>query len=178
MFGGSGTSLTLRDLTSEASANAELKQRLVENLGSAVQSCFRCLRCTSGCTSMKLLELKPHFIMNMAKLGLLEELLSSGTLWTCALCLKCKERCPQQSSPSDVIVSLRNVSFQRELSVPEGYLRVVSSILENGLIQQPAEVVSRDFEEFTRDSLGLPRMGNPGGVFAEILVELMSRGAG
>ena len=125
---------------------------------------------------MKLLELKPHFIMNMVKLGLVEELISSGIVWTCALCLKCKERCPQEASPSDLIALLRNLSFQKEENVPEGYLKVVSSLLETGFIQTPMEVVSRDFEEYNRDSLGLPKISGPSGAFAENLIELMSKG--
>jgi len=170
--------LTLRDLTSEAASEEDLRKKIVAELGLGSQSCFRCLRCTSGCTSMKLLELKPHFVMNMVKLGLVEELLSSGIIWTCALCLKCKERCPQEASPSDLITLLRNFSFQKEENVPEGYLKVVSSLLEIGFIQAPREVVSRDFEEYNRDSLGLPRITGPGGAFAENLIELMSKGVG
>lgn len=125
---------------------------------------------------MTLLELRPHFIMNMVKLGLVEEPISSGIIWTCALCLKCKERCPQEASPSDLITLLRNLSFQREENVPEAYLKVVGSVLETGLIQEPMEVVSRDFEEFTRESLGLPKIAGPRGAFSESLIELMSRG--
>ena len=114
--------------------------------------------------------------MNMVKLGLVEELISSGINWTCALCLKCKERCPQETSPSDLITLLRNLSFQREENVPEAYLKVVGSVLETGLIQQPMEVVSRDFEEFTRASLELPEIKGPKDIFSESLIELLSRG--
>ncbi len=170
--------MTLRDLTSEAASEGELRERIVRELGFELQSCFRCLRCTSGCTSMKLLELRPHFVMNMVKLGLVEELISSGIVWTCALCLKCEERCPQEVSPSELITLLRNFSFQREENVPEAYLKVVSSVLEMGLIQEPMEVVSREFEEFTRESLGLPRIVGPREAFSENLIELMTRGAG
>lgn len=168
--------MTLRDLTSEAISEEELRKKLVGELGLDCQSCSRCLRCTSGCTSMKLLELKPHFIMNMVKLGLIEELLSSGTVWTCALCLKCKERCPQEASPSDLICLLRNLSFQKEENVPEGYLKVVSSILETGFIQGPMEVVSKEFEEYDRENLGLPKIIGPSGAFSDNLIELMSKG--
>jgi len=73
---------------------------------------------------------------------------------------------------------LRNLAVQREQNVPEGYLRVVSLVLDSGLIQQPMEVVSRDFEEFTRDSLGLPRIAGPGEAFKENLISIMSRGSG
>lgn len=170
--------MVLKDLTSEAVSESELREKIINTSDLGVQSCFRCLRCTSGCTSMKILELRPHFVMAMVRLGLIEELISSGVIWSCALCLKCEERCPQETSPRALIMVLRNLAVQREQNIPEGYLRVVSLVLDSGLIQQPMEVVSRDFEEFTRDSLGLPRITGPGEAFKENLISIMSRGSG
>ena len=114
--------------------------------------------------------------MNMVKLGLIEELISSGIVWTCALCLKCKERCPQDTAPSDLITLLRNISVQKEENVPEAYLKAFSSVLESGLIQEPMEVISKDFEEYKRESLGLPKLICAQGIFSENLIELMSKG--
>jgi len=168
--------LSLKDLLSEAVSERELRNRIVRELSSKLQSCINCLRCTSGCTSMKLLELKPHFLVSMVRLGFVRELVSSGVAWTCALCLKCEERCPQRVPLSDLTMLLRNLSFQREENVPEAYLKAVSFVLETGFIQKPMEVVSRDFEEFTRESLGLPSMTGPKGVFYENLMELMAEG--
>ena len=167
--------MSLTDLMSEAKANTELRKRIGAKRFQ-LYDCFQCMRCTSGCTSMRLLELKPHQVVSVVRLGLVDELLTSGIVWTCTLCLKCTERCPQEATPSDLIVLLRNIAFEREAPVPEGYLKVVDSILDSGFIQAEREVVSREFETYDRGSLGLPPLPKPSEAFRENLLKLLSEG--
>ena len=54
-------------------------------------NCFQCMKCTSGCTALKLLELKPNGIIKLVNLGFVDELPSSDIIWTCVTCLKCVE---------------------------------------------------------------------------------------
>jgi len=106
---------------------------------------------------MKMLELKPHEIVNLARLGFIEEIITSGILWTCATCLKCKERCPQAVAPVDLIFALRNLAVEKEAKVPESFLHSLSAILETGFIQKPQNTVTRKLEKVNREKLGLPR---------------------
>ncbi len=105
---------------------------------------------------MELLELPPHYVVNMVRLGFVDELVGSKVIWGCAMCLTCKERCPQEVAPVDVILTLRNLAVESGVKVPEGYMKVVEHILEDGRIQPPQEVVSRGFETYTRQALNLP----------------------
>lgn len=136
-------------------------------------NCFQCIRCTSGCPSMKMLELKPHEIVSLVKLGFVEEVINSGIIWTCAQCLKCKERCPQEVAPVDLILALRNLSVETEAEVPEGYLRNVSMIIETGFILGPQEVVTRKLEKFNRQNLGLPKFPKPSEKFKATLLKAL-----
>lgn len=112
--------MSLKDLMSMAQPKSELNSKLLRKLRNyRPLNCYQCMRCSSGCTSLKLLELKPHEIANLVKLGLTEELIASGIAWTCATCLKCKERCPQKVTPYDLIMALRNQSVELEAKVPE-----------------------------------------------------------
>jgi heterodisulfide reductase subunit C len=110
---------------------------------------------------MKMLELKPHEIVSLARLGFVEELVTSGIVWTCATCLKCKERCPQAVAPVDLILALRNLAVEKEAKVPESFLHSLSAILETGFIQRPQATVTRKLEKVNREKLGLPEFREP-----------------
>jgi len=154
--------LSLTDLMSMAKPNLESRERILSKLmGRELVNCFQCIKCTSGCTALKLLELKPHEIEKLVNLGFVDELASSDIIWTCVTCLKCVQRCPQKASPYHVIMALRNLAVEREAKVPEGYLKAVSQILESGLAETVQKVVTKKMETFDRDSLKLPKIWPP-----------------
>ena len=123
--------------------------------------CYHCGLCTSGCPVAKFLDFRPHRIVVMVQLDMGTELLKSSEIWNCAICSKCKERCPREVAPYDVIQGLQNLAVREGLPFPEGFLKLVNSISKYGSIQQPQEVVTRDFEFRNRQSLGLPRYKKP-----------------
>jgi len=129
--------------------------------GRELVNCFQCIKCTSGCTALKLLELKPHEIEKLVNLGFVDELASSDIVWTCVTCLKCVQRCPQKASPYHVIMALRNLAVEREAKVPEGYLKAVSQILETGLAETVQKVVTKKMEAIDREGLKLPKIKPP-----------------
>jgi len=152
----------LTDLMSMAKPNLESQNKILSRLkGKELVNCFQCLKCTSGCTALKLLELKPHEIVKLVNLGFVDELFSSDIIWTCATCLKCVQRCPQKASPYHLIMALRNLAVEKEAKVPELYMKIVSSILETGLAEAPQKVVTKKIEAADRESLKLPRIRPP-----------------
>jgi heterodisulfide reductase subunit C len=150
-----------------------LREKVLAKTGRGVADCFQCMKCTSGCTALKLLELKPHEIMRLVEWGFLDELVTSGISWTCATCLKCTERCPQKASPYHAIMALRNIAVEKEVKVPEAYLRAVSQILESGLAETIQKIVTRDAETFDRESLKLPKIANPKGGFQAAFMKIL-----
>ena len=154
--------MSLTDLTSMAKPNLESRERILAKLhGRDLLNCFLCVKCTSGCTALKLLELKPHEIEKLVNLGFVDELASSDIIWTCATCLKCFQRCPQKASPYHVIIALRNLAVEREAKVPEAYMKAVSQILEGGLAEQVQKVTNMTMETCDRESLKLPKIKPP-----------------
>jgi heterodisulfide reductase subunit C len=110
--------------------------------------------------------------MAMVQLGFIEELLKSEDIWKCAQCLACKERCPRDVAPYDVIQALQNLAFERNLVFPKGYSALINSILKEGIIQKPTRVrirkhpppenkTKRAFEFVDRTSLSLPEAKKP-----------------
>lgn len=145
-----------------AKPNLESRDKILVMLRDrTLVNCFQCMKCTSGCTALKLLELKPHEIEKLVNLGFVDELVSSDIIWTCVTCLKCIQRCPQKASPYHVIMALRNLAVEREAKVPEAYMKIVSQILESGLIEGIQKVTTRKMETFDRESLELPKIVHP-----------------
>ena len=166
--------MSLTDLMTMAKSNKELQQKILSRLGEFhPDECFQCMRCTSGCTSLKLLELKPHEITLLVNSGFIEELVSSDIIWTCASCLKCRERCPQKASPYNTIMALRNLAVEKEAKIPETYMKAVAQIIETGLMQQVQTVTSREMQSFNRETLGLPKMRYPDGKFKTVFMMVL-----
>ena len=108
----------------------------------------------------------------MVQLGFIEELLESEDIWKCAQCLACKERCPRDVAPYDVIQALQNLAFSRNRFSPKEYSTFINSILKEGSIQKPIKVRSRShslpedktrrtFEFVDRNSLNLAEVKKP-----------------
>ena len=166
--------MSLTDLMSMAKPNLESREKILARLGGKeLVNCFQCIKCTSGCTALKLLELKPHEIIKLVNLGFVDELASSDIIWTCVTCLKCIQRCPQKASPYHVIMALRNLAVERETKIPEGFLKAVSQILETGLAETVQRVTTRKMETFDRDSLKLPKIPSPRESFQAAFMKIM-----
>jgi heterodisulfide reductase subunit C len=147
---------------SMAKPNLKSREKILAKLGGReLVNCFQCIKCTSGCTALKLLELKPHEIMKLVNLGFVDELASSDIIWTCVTCLKCLQRCPQKASPYHVMIALRNLTVEREVKVPEAFMKAVSQILETGLAEAYQKVTTRKMEACDREGLKLPKISAP-----------------
>lgn len=166
--------MSLIDLMSMAKPNLDLQKKTLAKLrGKELLNCFLCIKCTSGCTALKLLELKPHEIEKLVNLGFVDELISSDIIWTCATCLKCIQRCPQKASPYHVIMVLRNLAVEREAEVPEAYMKAVSQILENGLAEPFHKVTTRKMETHDRGTLNLPKIKGPKETFQAVFMKAL-----
>jgi heterodisulfide reductase subunit C len=159
---------------SMAKPNLESREKILARIGGRdLVNCFQCMKCTSGCTALKLLELKPHEIIKLVNLGFVDELASSDIIWTCVTCLKCIQRCPQKASPYHAIIALRNLAVEREAKIPEGYLKAISQILETGLAEVIQKVTTKKMEIFDRESLKLPKILSPKESFQAAFMKAM-----
>lgn len=157
--------MSMIDLTSMAEPEAEGQKKVNDIMAGLKEDipddCYQCGKCTSGCEAFILTELEPHKVMALSKAGFIDELVNSNEIWTCVTCLKCKERCPQDLAPVDVIYALKNIAVSMGKQIDSGYSNMLQSVLGTGYIQSPKEVVDRDNNAVTRDSLGLPKVKGP-----------------
>lgn len=159
---------------SNTKPNLESKNKILTKLhDKQLVNCFQCIKCTSGCTALKLLELKPHEIEKLVNLGFIDELASSDIIWTCATCLKCVQRCPQKASPYHLVMALRNLAVEREAKVPEAFMKAVSQILETGLAEDYRKITTRTMETFDREALKLPKISVPKESFQTVIMKAL-----
>jgi heterodisulfide reductase subunit C len=126
--------------------------------GEKLMRCFQCGTCTSDCPIARFSDTyRPRQIIRMTQLGLKERVLSSDTLWLCAACFTCTDRCPQDVEVASVIRVLRNLAAEKGF-IPQVFKEQGLSILETGYAYKIPELRIKK-----RETLGLPPLpkGDP-----------------
>jgi heterodisulfide reductase subunit C len=144
----------------EASLLTQRKSKIVDKVNA--EACDQCGKCPSSCpVTVRVEGFNPRQIIAKVALGKEADLMKSQVIWTCTSCLKCKERCPEEISPYDVILALRRIAINLELPHPEGYDESVKAVVETGVVQPPQLVRTRSKERKDRKSMGLPPAEKP-----------------
>lgn len=135
------------------------KQEISEKPGGEnLKHCFQCGTCTSDCPIARFSDsYRPRTLIRMVQLGLKNRVLSSETLWLCAACYTCTDRCPQDVEVASVIRILRNASVKQG-SVPRIFKELGKNIIGTGIAYRIPELRLKK-----REQLGLPPLpkGNP-----------------
>ena len=74
---------------------------------------------------------RPRTLIHMAQLGLRDRVLKSDTLWLCAACFTCTDRCPQDVEVASVIRVFRNLAVEKGC-IPQVFKDQTASLLESG----------------------------------------------
>jgi heterodisulfide reductase subunit C len=122
-----------------------------EHGGEKLKQCFQCGTCTSDCPIARFSDsYRPRTLIRMTQLGLKDRVLSSDTLWLCAACYTCTDRCPQDVEVASIIRILRNAAVKRG-EIPLLFKELGSSIIENGIAYRIPELRLKK-----REQIGLP----------------------
>ena len=137
--------------------NDEFRQLLLDTPGAErIMFCYQCGICTADCpVAKRVAEFRPRRIARLAVLGQKERLFEGDTLWLCAGCYTCYERCPEEVKVSEIVSALRNRAFKEGIIHPT-YKTLMNSIAEKGYIYEIDE-----FENDMRDDEGLPEAPSP-----------------
>lgn len=103
---------------SSMSINAELAQRIQDELGENVYLCYQCVKCTSGCPVGEFFDWQPNQIMRALQLGQEDIALESQTPWLCASCQTCSTRCPQGLDIAAIMEFLTREALARGIESP------------------------------------------------------------
>lgn len=122
----------------------------IEGILATVKTCYQCGSCSASCPARRFTdEFNPVRMARLILLGFKKDVLSSPSIWLCANCNSCMERCPRGISFVDVIRELQNEAV-REGAVPPQLSAAAKSILENGWLYSLTE------SDESRTAMGLP----------------------
>lgn len=119
--------------------------------GETVKLCFQCGKCEASCPIRRFKDqYRPAQVIRAVMVGDREAALNNSTIWLCATCYSCSERCPQGVHFTDIMQVLRNIAVAQGKTNPT-YQKIAEVILSNGKIFDSA-----DFINEMRSDLGLP----------------------
>ncbi len=100
--------------------------------GESVSSCYQCKTCSSGCPVSFAMDILPHQIIHMIRMGLKDEVLMSASIWLCASCETCTTRCPNDINVAKIIDTMRMASLKSGLKKGDKHPAIFhSSVLQS-----------------------------------------------
>ena len=71
-----------------------LAERIAKEADVKLHECYQCGKCSAGCPMAGSFDLMPRQIVHLMHLGDMETVMKSKSIWLCASCHTCVERCP------------------------------------------------------------------------------------
>ncbi|MCW4035573.1 MAG: 4Fe-4S dicluster domain-containing protein [Candidatus Bathyarchaeota archaeon] len=137
--------------------NIEFRRRLIQTPGAEkLMRCYQCGVCTADCpVAMRVKEFRPRRIARLAAFGQRDRLLGGDTIWLCAGCYTCYERCPEQVRVSEIVSALRKLALKEGI-IHSTYKALMESIADMGYIYE-----IDDFQNEMREDEDLPPAPEP-----------------
>ena len=87
----------------------------VEDLcGENLFGCYQCGTCSAGCPFIEDMDLSPDEVIRYIILDR-KEVLNSKTIWLCAACFTCAERCPRDINITKIMEALRQIILRKKI---------------------------------------------------------------
>src|SRR4030042_163873 len=93
----------------------EFIKKVKELSGQNLQLCSQWGMCTGNCPAAANMDVSPRRIIELARLGLEEEIAGSRTVWVCASCLACAVNCPRGFDLARVMEAIRLLTLRKNV---------------------------------------------------------------
>lgn len=80
--------------------------------------CYQCGTCTAGCPFLDDMDLTPDEVIRQLVLDQ-NEVLNSRTIWICASCFTCAERCPRDIDVTRIMEALRQIVLRQSIDATD-----------------------------------------------------------
>lgn len=96
-------------------SSPELAKKIADDAGVVLSDCYQCGKCSAGCPMAESMDVQPRQVVRMLQLGMANELMRSKTIWLCATCHMCVDRCPNDIDLPSLIEHTRYEAKRRKL---------------------------------------------------------------
>ncbi|MEW6661753.1 MAG: 4Fe-4S dicluster domain-containing protein [Bacillota bacterium] len=83
--------------------------------GERIYSCLQCGTCSGSCQMSYAMDYTPRRLIEMTRVGMKKEVLSSKAIWYCAACYLCTVRCPRQVKLTEIMFALKSLALREKL---------------------------------------------------------------
>ncbi|MBU0497105.1 MAG: 4Fe-4S dicluster domain-containing protein [Candidatus Thermoplasmatota archaeon] len=102
------------DVNSLNLKKGDLVKEVEELCGENLYGCYQCGTCSAGCPFVDDMDLSPDEILRYVILDR-KEVLNSKTIWLCAACYTCAERCPRDINITKIMEALRQIILRKKI---------------------------------------------------------------
>ena len=102
------------DVNSLKLKKGELVKEVEELCGENLFGCYQCGTCSAGCPFVDDMDLTPDEVIRYVILDR-KEVLNSKTIWLCAACYACAERCPRDINITKIMEALRQIILRKNI---------------------------------------------------------------
>jgi heterodisulfide reductase subunit C len=92
----------------------DLVKEVEELCGENLFGCYQCGTCSAGCPFIEDMDLSPDEVIRYIILDR-KEVLNSKTIWLCAACFTCAERCPRDINITKIMEALRQIVLRKKI---------------------------------------------------------------
>lgn len=85
-------------------------KQIEKESGQTMARCYQCGNCTAGCPMSFTYDYPVSRIMRMIQAGMKDYVLSSKSIWMCASCETCTERCPNNIDVAKIMDVCRHIA--------------------------------------------------------------------
>jgi heterodisulfide reductase subunit C len=96
-------------------SRSEFVKKVRDLSGQNLQLCYQCGMCSGNCPAALNMDISPRRIIELARLGLEEEIANSKTVWICASCLACAVNCPRGFDLAKVMEAIRLLTLRKNI---------------------------------------------------------------
>jgi heterodisulfide reductase subunit C len=102
------------DVDSLQLKKGDLVKEVEELCGENLFGCYQCGTCSAGCPFIEDMDLSPDEVIRYVILDK-KEVLNSKTIWLCAACYTCAERCPRDINITKIMEALRQIILRKNI---------------------------------------------------------------
>ena len=118
---------------------AELRQvflKQVEDIpaGERIKRCIQCGTCTGSCPVSYAMDISPRQLIALFRLGEMETIMKSRSIWICASCYACTTRCPEGIKITDIIYALKRTAMEKKFKSNAHQVQLLADLFIDNLM--------------------------------------------